>query len=157
MAKYNIGANVQSAIKWTIGNLMLGITGEKREAYHWPLKTLFDRGVNVTNSSDASVTYPDWRQGVESSVLRKDKATGEVIGKEQCITVEQAIKAYTINGAWQDHQDSVRGSIEVGKLADFTIIEQDILTIDANKIHEIPVLYTIVGGKTVYENPKYQK
>jgi predicted amidohydrolase YtcJ len=154
MAKHNIGANVQSAIKWTIGNLMLGITGAKREAYHWPLKTLFDKGVIVTNSSDASVTYPDWRQGVESSVLRKDKATGEVMGPEQCITVEQAIKAYTINGAWQDHKEKKRGSIEVGKLADFTVIGEDILTIDPNKIHEIPVLYTIAGGKLVYKNPK---
>lgn len=155
MAAHNIGANVQSAIKWTIGNLMVGIMGEKRAAYHWPLKTLFDKGVIVTNSSDASVTYPDWRQGVESAVLRKDKATGKVIGPEQCINVEQAIKAYTINGAWQDHQDHVRGSIEVGKLADFTIIGDDILTIDSNKIHEIPILHTIVDGKTVYKNPKY--
>jgi predicted amidohydrolase YtcJ len=155
MAKNNIGANVQSAIKWTIGNLMVGITGEKRAAYHWPLKTLFEKGVNVTNSSDASVTYPDWRQGVESAVLRKDKATGKVIGPEQCLTVEQSIRAYTINGAWQDHQDHVRGSIEVGKLADFTIIKDDILAIDPNKIHEIPILYTIVAGKTVYKNPKY--
>jgi predicted amidohydrolase YtcJ len=151
MAENNIGANVQSAIKWTIGNLMIGITGEKRAAYHWPLKSLFEGGVRVSNSSDASVTYPDWRQGVESAVLRKDKATGEVIGAEQCITVEQAIRAYTINGAWQDHQDNLRGSIEVGKLADFTIIGDDILTIDPNKIHEIPVLYTIVDGKIVYD------
>ncbi|OGO01928.1 MAG: hypothetical protein A2Y90_06060 [Chloroflexi bacterium RBG_13_52_12] len=155
MAKHNIGANVQSAIKWTIGNLMVGITGKKRAAYHWPLKTFFDKGVIVTNSSDASVTYPDWRQGVESAMLRKDKATGVILGSEECINVEQAIRSYTINGAWQDHQDNIRGSIEVGKLADFTVIGDDILTIDPNKIHEIPVLYTIVGGKTVYRNPKY--
>jgi predicted amidohydrolase YtcJ len=153
MVRNNIGANVQSAIKWTIGNLMIGITGEKRAAYHWPLKSLFDAGVRVSNSSDASVTYPDWRQGIESAVLRKDKATGEVVGAEQCITVEQAIRSYTINGAWQDHQDDIRGSIEVGKLADLTVISDDILTIDPNKIHEIPVLYTIVGGKIVYTNP----
>ena len=155
MAENNIGANVQSAIKWTIGNLMIGITGEKRAAYHWPLKSLFESGVRVSNSSDASVTYPDWRQGVESAVLRKDKATGEVIGAEQCITVEQAIRSYTINGAWQDHQDSIRGSIEVGKLADFTIIGDDILTIDPDRIHEIPIICTVVGGKTVYSNPEY--
>ncbi|MBN2240181.1 MAG: amidohydrolase [Dehalococcoidales bacterium] len=155
MAENDIGANVQSAIKWTIGNLMLGITGEKRAAWHWPLKSLFEAGVRVSNSSDASVTYPDWRQGVESAVLRKDKATGKVIGVDQCITVEQAIRSYTINGAWQDHQDYVRGSIEVGKLADFTIIGEDILKIDPNKIHEIPIVSTIVGGKTVYSNPDY--
>ena len=151
MARHNIGANVQSAIKWTIGNLMTGITGEKRAAYHWPLRSLFDGGVRVTNSSDASVTYPDWRQGVESAVLRKDKATGRVIGADQCITVEEAIRAYTVNGAWQDHQERVRGSIEPGKLADLTVIGEDILTVDPNRIHAIPILCTIVGGGTVYE------
>jgi predicted amidohydrolase YtcJ len=155
MAKNNVGANVQSTIKWTIGNLMVGITGEKRAAYHWPLRSLFDGGVKVTNSSDASVTYPDWRQGVETAVLRKDKATGNVLGADQCISVEQAIQSYTINGAWQDHQEKIRGSIEPGKLADFTIIGDDILSIDPNKIHEIPVIYTIVDGKAVYKNPKY--
>lgn len=155
MAENNIGANVQSAIKWTIGNLMIGITGKKRAAYHWPLKSLFEEGVTVSNSSDASVTYPDWRQGVESAVLRKDKATGEVIGADQCITVEQAIRSYTINGAWQDHQDDIRGSIEVGKLADFTIVGDDILTIDPNRIHEIPIVATIIGGKIVYTNPNH--
>jgi predicted amidohydrolase YtcJ len=155
MAKNSIGANVQSTIKWTIGNLMVGITGEKRAAYHWPLRSLFDGSVKVTNSSDASVTYPDWRQGVETAVLRKDKATGDVLGADQCISVEQAIQSYTINGAWQDHQDDIRGSIEPGKLADFTIIGEDILTIDPNQIHAIPILFTIVNGKIVYTNPKY--
>ncbi len=152
MAANNIGANVQSAIKWTIGNLMAGIVGEKRAAYHWPLKSLFEAGVNVSNSSDASVTYPDWRQGLESAVLRKDKATGEVLGPEQCLSVEQAIRSYTINGAWQDHQEQVRGSIEVGKLADFTVIGENILAVDPNKIHETPILYTIVDGRIVYDN-----
>ena len=153
MAEYNVGASVQSSIKWTIGNLMIDIVGEEKTAYHWPLKTMFDKGVKVANGSDASVTYPDWRQGVESAVLRKDKATGEVIGAEQCINIEQAIRSYTINGAWQDHQDHIRGSIEAGKLADFTIIGENILSIDPDRIHSIPVLYTIVGGKIVYQNP----
>ena len=131
---------------------MVGIVGEKRAAYHWPLKSLFDAGVNVSNSSDASVTYPDWRQGVESAVLRKDKATGHVLGQDQCLSVAEAIRSYTINGAWQDHREPVRGSIEVGKLADFTVIGENILTVDPNNIHEIPILYTIVDGRIVYDN-----
>jgi predicted amidohydrolase YtcJ len=152
MAEYNIGASVQSSIKWTIGNLMVGIVGEEKAAYHWPLKTMIDKGVVVANGSDASVTYPDWRQGVESAVLRKDKATGDVIGADQCITVEHAIRSYTINGAWQDHQEKVKGSIEPGKLADFCVIRDDILDIHPDKISKIPILMTIVGGKVVYSD-----
>jgi predicted amidohydrolase YtcJ len=73
------------------------------------------------------------------------------MGPEQCVNVEQAIRTYTINGAWQDHQDQVRGSIEVGKLADFCIIDQNILTIDPHKIDSLKVLMTIVGGKVVFD------
>ena len=157
MAEYNIGASVQSAIKWTIGNLMVGIVGEEKAAYQWPLKTMFDKGVVVANGSDASVTYPDWRQGIESAVLRKDKATGKVIGADQCITIEQAIRSYTINGAWQDHQEKVKGSIEPGNLADFCVIRDNILSINPKETSTIPVLMTIVGGKMVYKAESFIK
>ena len=153
MAAYGIQANVQSAIKWTIGNLMIGVVGPEKAAYQWPLRMMIDHGLIVTNSSDASVTYPDWRQGVESAILREDKATGEVLGPEQCITVEEAICTYTINGAWQDHQEDVKGSIEAGKLADFVVIGEDILAVDPHDISDIPIWMTIVGGKAVYTNP----
>ena len=117
---------------------------------------MIDHGLILTNSSDASVTYPDWRQGVESAVLREDKATGEVSGPEQRITVEEAIRTYTINGAWQDHREDVKGSIESGKLADFCIIGGDILSVDPHDISEIPILMTIVGGEVVYNaDPGY--
>jgi predicted amidohydrolase YtcJ len=111
---------------------------------------LFEAGVRISNSSDTPATYPDWRQGVESAVLRKDKTTGEEISPEKYITVEQAIRSYTINGAWQDHQDDIKDSIEVGKLADLTIIDDNVLTIDSNKSHGIPIVATIVGEKPVY-------
>jgi predicted amidohydrolase YtcJ len=156
MAPYGILANVQSTIKWTIGNLMVGIVGPEKAAYQWPLRMMIDHGLIVTNSSDASVTYPDWRQGVESAVLREDKATGEVSGPEQRITVEEAIRTYTINGAWQDHQEVIKGSIEPGKLADFCIIGGDILSVDPHDISDIPILMTIVGGEVVYNaDPGY--
>jgi predicted amidohydrolase YtcJ len=152
MAQHNILCNVQSTIKWTIGNLMIGIVGADEAAYQWPLRTMIDAGVVVTNSSDASVTYPDWRQGVESAILREDKATGQVSGADQCITVEEAIRTYTINGAYQDHLEDVSGSIEVGKFADFTVIGGNILTVDPHAISDIPILLTIIGGEAVY-NP----
>ncbi|MCX7177924.1 MAG: amidohydrolase family protein, partial [Proteobacteria bacterium] len=62
----------------------------------------------------------------------------------------EAIRTYTINGAYQDHLETVKGSIEVGKVADFCIIDRDILTVDPHQIRSIKVLKTIVGGKVVY-------
>jgi predicted amidohydrolase YtcJ len=151
MAEYNIGANVQTGIKWTISDYMDSVVGEERSARQWPLRWLIDAGVHVTGSSDAPVTYPNWKQGIEAAVLRESKATGKVSGPEQRISREEAIRIYTIEGAWQDHMEDVKGSIEVGKFADLCVIGEDILTVDAHKIKDIPVVMTIVGGKIVFD------
>lgn len=82
--------------------------------------------------------------------MRESKATGKVSGPEQRISREEAIRTYTINGAWQDHMEHIKGSIEVGKLADFCVLDEDILTVDAHRIKDITTLMTIVGGKIVY-------
>jgi predicted amidohydrolase YtcJ len=151
MAEYNIGVNVQPGIKWTISDYMDSLLGENRSARQWPLSMLIKTGVHVSASSDTPVTYPNWRQGVQSAILREAKGSGKVSGPEQRITIEEAIRMYTINGAWQDHMENVKGSIEVGKLADFCVLGEDILTIDPHKIKDIPVLMTIAGGKIVYD------
>lgn len=151
MGEYGIGANVQSGIKWTISDYMDSLVGEERSARQWPLRTMIDAGVHVTGSSDAPVTYPNWKQGVEAAVLRESKATGKVSGLEQCISREEAIRTYTIEGAWKDHLEDLKGSIEPGKFADFCILAEDILTIDPHKIKDISTFMTIVGGKIVYD------
>lgn len=151
MAEYNIGVNVQPGIKWTISDYMDNVIGEDRSAREWPLRMLTKTGVHVTASSDTPVTYPNWRQGVQSAILREAKGSGKVSGPEERVTIEEAIRMYTINGAWQDHMENSKGSIEVGKLADFCVLAEDILTIDPKKIKDIPVLMTITGGKIVYD------
>jgi predicted amidohydrolase YtcJ len=142
--------NVQSSIKWTIADHMPGIVGAERAAYMWPLRTMLDAGIRVTDSSDAPVTVPSFLDGIEAAVLRESKATGTPIGPEQAVTVREAIANYTINGAWQTHQEGIKGSIEAGKLADFCILDKDLLSVDAHDISEIRVLAAIVGGKFVY-------
>lgn len=151
MAEYNIGVNVQPGIKWTISDYMDNVIGEDRSAREWPLRMLTKTGVHVTASSDTPVTYPNWRQGVQSAILREAKGSGKVSGPEERVTIEEAIRMYTINGAWQDHMENSKGSIEVSKLADFCVLAEDILTIDPKKIKDIPVLMTITGGKIVYD------
>jgi len=151
MARYNIGACVQSGIKWTISDYMDGLVGEQRSARQWPLRTLIDSGVQLSGSSDAPVSYPNWKLGVEAAVLRESKATGKVSGPEQCISREEAIRTYTMGGAWQDHMDSIKGSIEIGKLADFCVLDEDILTVDPHRIKDIRTLMTIAGGKIFHD------
>lgn len=148
---YEIGMNVQSLIKWTISNLVDSVVGTERSGYEWPLRLMLDNGIHVMESSDAPVTYPDWRNGVQSAVLRESKATGKVSGPEQRVTVREALRNYTINGAWLDHMENVKGSIEPGKFADLCIIDRDILTIDPHEINNLKILMTITGGNVVYD------
>lgn len=151
LAKYNCGIAMQPFISAMISDFEPAVVGEERAAYEWPTRTVLDAGVNLTSNSDAPVTYPNWRMGVQAAVLREGLVSGKVSGPEECITVEEAIRTYTINGAWQDHMEDVKGSIETGKFADFCIIGDDILNVDPHKIGEIPVLMTIVGGKVVFD------
>jgi hypothetical protein len=149
--KHNIGNNVQPVIKWTISDVMDRAVGLELSAREWPLRTLIDIGVHLSGGSDAPVTYPNWKQGVQAAVLRESKATGTVRGPEQRITVEEAIRIFTIGGAWQDHMEHSKGSIEAGKLADFCILDQDILSVEPHSIKDIRTLMTIVDGKIVYD------
>jgi predicted amidohydrolase YtcJ len=148
---YNIGVNMQPNIQPLIADVEPSIIGKERAAYEWPFRTVLDSGIPLTLSSDLPVTFPNWRQGVQSAVLREAVGSGKVSGPEERITREEAIRAYTIHGAWQDFMEDVKGSIEIGKLADLCVLGDDILTIDAHKIKDIPVLMTIVGGKIVYD------
>ncbi|NED01545.1 amidohydrolase family protein, partial [Streptomyces sp. SID6648] len=76
--------------------------GPDRAAYAWPYRAALDAGVRVTSGSDAPVTFPDWRQGVATMMLRESKAAGRVSGPEQRIGLAEAIRTYTIDAAWQD-------------------------------------------------------
>jgi predicted amidohydrolase YtcJ len=151
LAQNNCGIAMQPFISVMISDFEAAVVGEQRAAYEWPTRTVLDAGVNLTSNSDAPVTYPNWRLGVQAAVLREGLVSGKVSGPEECITVAEAIRSYTINGAWQDRMEHIKGSIEVGKVADFCIIGDDILTVDPHKIGEIPVLMTIIGGKVVFE------
>lgn len=152
-AQYRIGLTTQPVIYSRIAHAEPSVVGEKRAAYEMPYRTALDAGVRLAFSSDTPVTYPDWRAGVQAAILRESLVNGKAYGAEQRCTLEEAIRAYTINGAWMDHMDDIKGSIEKGKLADFCVLSDDILSIDPHKIKDIKVLMTIVDGKTVYEAP----
>jgi predicted amidohydrolase YtcJ len=148
---YDIGVTTQPALKWTFSDDIDTVLGLERSERQYPLRSLLDAGVSVSLSSDAPVTEPDWLQGVEAAVLRKSKASGTVRGTRQCITVREAIRAYTMGGARQDHMETRKGSLEPGKLADFCVLDQDILAMPPEDIHAIANVGTVVGGRIVYD------
>ena len=150
-AQYGMAHGGMPSVHALMGDTFPKFMGEERTANHLPFRSLIDAGVVISMNADAPSTYPDWRAGVQAAVLREAARSGKVVGPEQGVTREEAIRAYTWGGAWQDHMEEVKGSIEVNKLADFCVISEDILTVDAHKIKDIRVLMTMVGGKVVYK------
>jgi predicted amidohydrolase YtcJ len=150
MAEYTIGVSANSLIKRQISDLEESIVGPDRAAWEWPLKSMKKAGVHVANASDAPVIYPDWKMGIEAAVTRESKASGKVSGPDQRLTREEAIRTYTIEGAWLDHADHIKGSLEAGKLADFCVLDKNVLEVDVHEIHKIKTLATVVGGKIVF-------
>jgi hypothetical protein len=153
IAKYGIGVSVQPDLAMKVGASMRQNISPEIMARFAPLRTLIDAGVHVSGGSDGPIFYPDWKQGIQAAILR-EMATGVVLGPAQCITLNEAIRMYTIEGAWQDHMEDIKGSIEVGKLADFCVLDEDILSVEPHRIKDIQTLMTIVDGKIVYNaNP----
>ena len=150
LALHGFGASMQPAIKWTIADLMRQMLGRERADYQWPMRSALDAGVRVTSSSDAPITYPSWRQGVATAVLRKSRATGEVHGPQERITTLEAIRTFTANGAWQDGAEGWKGSLMPGMVADYCVLDGRILDVDPQRIAEIPIAATVVDGSVVF-------
>lgn len=87
---------------------------------------------------------------IQSPVTRKSLA-GQVYGPAQQLTPEQAITVWTLDGAYATCIETERGSIEVGKLADFVVLDADPTAVDADAIMNIPLRATFVGGRKVYQ------
>ncbi|MCX5229986.1 amidohydrolase [Streptomyces sp. NBC_00233] len=151
LAAHDFGVNMNPTIKWTVADMEEEFVGTGRAAYAWPYRDALDAGVRVASGSDAPVTYPDWRQGVATMMLRESKATGRVSGPEQCIGLADAIRTYTIDAAWQDFADDWKGSLEPGKVADLCVLDGDLLTADPHDIPEMPVLLTVMDGRVVHD------
>jgi predicted amidohydrolase YtcJ len=152
VAANDIGVSAQPILKWVFSDAVDEVLGIERAERQFPLRTLLDAGVHVSLSSDTPVTAPDWLQGVEAAVLRKSKASGTVRGPAERITAREAIRLYTMGGAWQDHMERHKGSLEPGKLADFCVLDRDILSVPPDEIHTLRNLGTVVGGRVVYDN-----
>ena len=151
MRKHNIALNTQPEYLYILTDDAIQRLGEEVAGNRWPLKELLGNDIIVCSSSDTPCASPDWRPGMQTAIVR-ESMSGVVSGPHQSLSIEEAIRTYTINGAWLDHMEDVKGSVEAGKLADFCIIGKDITAIDPHEIHDTPIHMTIVGGHVVYSD-----
>jgi predicted amidohydrolase YtcJ len=125
--------------------------GEERLKHMFALRTFLDAGLHPTQASD----YPPGEfppmMALQSEVTRTDMR-GNVWGGNQRVTVEEAIRVGTINGAYASYEENAKGSIEPGKLADLVVLERNPFQENPSALVTIPVERTMVGGKWVYES-----
>ncbi|SHF64044.1 amidohydrolase [Chryseobacterium vrystaatense] len=126
------------------------VFGPVRASFISPANSALRTGIIFTMHHDAPVTPPDLITAVYSSVNRKTRS-GRILGPDERITPLQALKTITINAAYQIQEETTKGSIKAGKLADLVILDQNPLTINPEKIRNIKVLETIKEGVPVYK------
>ncbi|MBZ0198608.1 MAG: amidohydrolase [Ignavibacteriaceae bacterium] len=127
--------------------------GEKRLKEAYPLKDFLDKGVKLCFGTDWTVAPLNPLLGIYASVTRRtlDDKNPEGWIPEQKIPLEEAIKCYTINSAYAAFEEGIKGSIEVGKLADMIVLSDDIFSIDPIKIKDAKVEITIFDGNIIYK------
>jgi predicted amidohydrolase YtcJ len=127
--------------------------GQKRAeegAYVW--QKLMKSGAVVSNGTDAPVEDVDPIANYYATVTRRLK-DGSVFFGDQRMSREEALRSYTLSAAYAAFEEGVKGSLEVGKLADVTVLSKDILTVPESEIPTARVVYTIVGGKVMFSVP----
>lgn len=148
-ARYGMVPSFFSNHAYFWGDVHVENLGTERAHYLSPMRSASKLGIHFTNHSDFMVTPLDQLFTVWSAVNRVSRS-GQVIGENERITPEQAVKAITLDAAWQNHEEDIKGSITVGKLADLVILDANPLTVDPTNIKDIEVLATYKEGKLVY-------
>jgi len=132
-----LGGGTGSLTRYVVGTAIMTRLGGR-----FPLGTLV---INVTGS---------FLIGLLMTLLTEraaDSANLRLWGPNQRISVAEALRVNTINGAYNSHEEAIKGSITPGKLADFVVLSDDLLTVDKEKIKDIQIVRTVVGGSTVYQ------
>ena len=122
-------------------------------AYAW--RSFLDQGSRLVSGSDYPIELANPFHGIHAAVTRQNKKNKPDNGwvPEQAITIEEAMRSFTIDAAWAAHQENVLGGLSAGKWADFILIDQDIFTIPSQDLWKIEVLQTWLAGKQVYKKP----
>jgi predicted amidohydrolase YtcJ len=152
MAKHNIAAVIQPTFIYWEGDLLYRDVGMRRAANYKPARKYLDRGVPLAASSDEPSTVSvNPFIALYALVTRKNKL-GQCIAPQEAISRLEALRAYTIAGTRLTREERLKGTIEVGKLADLAVLDRDYFTVPEEEIKDIRVDMTVVGGKVVWEH-----
>ena len=150
MKRLDVTSSTSVGFGWELGDQHRGFMGMERMKRYMPMKTFKEMGIVASGNADWPVCSANVFEGIHVCVNRTSE-TGQDLRKNQAISVMDAIRVYTWNGAYITFEEDIKGSIEPGKLADMVILDTDILTCDPSEIVKTKVLTTIMDGKIVYQ------
>jgi hypothetical protein len=151
MVRSGIVAIPNIAIGYYVGDAILDCVGEKGLTKAFPFRTLLKNGVIIAGGSDSPGYWPvDALRDIAACVSRKMR-WGEVWVPEERITVAEAFAMHTTTASWVGFEENVKGTLETGKLADIAVLAEDPFTIESEKIKDLQVEMTIVGGAVKYQ------
>ncbi len=150
MAKLNMIPSIFVGHVYYWGDVHMRNFGPERGHHISPVKDALDRGMVINFHQDTPITKPNMLHSVWAAVNRISRG-GNVIGEDQKIGVYDALKAVTINAAYEYFEEDSKGSIKEGKRADLVILSDDPMAVDPTAIKDIQVLETIKDGKTIYK------
>ena len=127
-----------------------GFYGEELMKRSMAFRTLLDSGIHVAAGSDFGPGPFDPRMAIQGMVTRTGW-DGKTWGANQRISLDEAIRVNTLNGAYNSHEEDSKGSITAGKLADYVVLADDIYSIPIEKFNDVKIVRTVVGGSTVHE------
>lgn len=149
----NIIASMQPYHAIDDGRWAERVIGPERIKTTYAFRSLIDSGAHVAFGSDWFVAPATPIEGIYAAVTRRTLDGANPVGwvPEQKITVEEALQAYTVEGAYASFEEDSKGRIRAGMLADLTLLDRDITAVSPEKIRDARILTTIVGGKIVYD------
>jgi hypothetical protein len=150
IASLGITVVTQPAFIYYHGERYLKTVADEQLKHLYPIKTLFDHGVDVAASSDCPVVPPDPLVGLNAAIHRLSE-TGDIVGGSQKIRPDTALRMYTLNAARATFEETIKGSITPGKLADLVVLNADPTRLTADEFKKLQVDMTIIGGKVVWE------
>lgn len=140
----------QPSFIYFLGDSYIENFTEEQLAMSYPGRSWFDAGIMAVGSSDVPVVSCDPFLNLRSAVTRLTR-DGQKMGPDQGVTIEQAIRMFTIHGAYASFEESIKGSITEGKLADLTVLSADPRTVAPEDLHTLRADLTMIDGRVVFE------
>lgn len=149
IAAMGVLVSVQPSFVWKLGDAWVDVWGEEALADVMPLRSMLNAGIHLMAGTDFPGTPISPLLGLRSAVARRTR-DGRLLGQRQALTLDQALRLQTTAAAYGGFEEHLKGSLELGKLADLIVVSEDPYAVEPERLNTIRVDLTMVGGRVVY-------